>query len=248
MFAVAQTSTTDEGVEINGLIWATRNVDAPGTFAEKPEDPGMFYQWNSKIGWSSSGTAVSTDGSSWNSSWNGNGAETWGTANNICPVGWHVPTYDEFISLAQANQVSITENGQIGRKFTDKTSGSSVFFPIVGYRCWEFTSVVGKGSQSYYWTTTTYDNPNAGLTAYRAQISNTAVFSVPLPGLFATGFNVRCVKNKDINASVNNISSEKGKTIIGYYNILGQKLPEEPASELYIILYNNGTSEKIIIK
>lgn len=35
---------TDEGVEINGLIWATRNVDAPGTFAKNPEDYGMYYQ------------------------------------------------------------------------------------------------------------------------------------------------------------------------------------------------------------
>ena len=46
--AFAQEET---GVEINGVTWATRNVDAPGTFAAKPEDMGMFYQWNSKVSW-----------------------------------------------------------------------------------------------------------------------------------------------------------------------------------------------------
>ena len=33
---------TDAGVVIDGIRWATRNVDAPGTFAENPEDAGMF--------------------------------------------------------------------------------------------------------------------------------------------------------------------------------------------------------------
>ena len=39
------TSTSDEGVEINGIIWATRNVDAPNTFVDKPEDYGNYYLW-----------------------------------------------------------------------------------------------------------------------------------------------------------------------------------------------------------
>ena len=42
----AQTTCPEGGVLINGVCWATRNVDAPGTFAENPEDPGMMYQWN----------------------------------------------------------------------------------------------------------------------------------------------------------------------------------------------------------
>jgi len=37
---------TDAGVIINGIKWATRNVDMPGTFAANPEDAGMFYQWD----------------------------------------------------------------------------------------------------------------------------------------------------------------------------------------------------------
>ena len=60
------------------------------------------------------------------------------------------------------------------------------------------------------------------------------------------GFFVRCVKDKDINTSVNDISSEKEKTVLGYYNILGKKLLQEPESGIYIILYENGKTEKII--
>ena len=36
-------NTFDEGVVISGIRWATRNVDAPGTFAESPESAGGFF-------------------------------------------------------------------------------------------------------------------------------------------------------------------------------------------------------------
>ena len=38
--------TYDEGVLINGVRWATRNVDKSGTFAEKPENAGNYYTWD----------------------------------------------------------------------------------------------------------------------------------------------------------------------------------------------------------
>ena len=36
---------TDESVVINGVRWATSNVDTPGTFAENPESHGGFFTW-----------------------------------------------------------------------------------------------------------------------------------------------------------------------------------------------------------
>ncbi|MDR1809513.1 MAG: hypothetical protein LBR34_03800, partial [Prevotella sp.] len=66
-------TTTDPGVVINGVRWATRNVDAPGTFAATPESAGMFYQWNRSLGWSSSNPLV-----------NSNGGTTW---DNSAPSG-----------------------------------------------------------------------------------------------------------------------------------------------------------------
>ena len=36
------------------------------------------------------------------------------------------------------------------------------------------------------------------------------------------------------------------QNIVGYYNIMGQKLPKEPQSGIYIIMYSNGTAEKVV--
>ena len=39
------TPTTDRGVVIEGIRWATRNIDAPGTFTKNSEDVGGFFNW-----------------------------------------------------------------------------------------------------------------------------------------------------------------------------------------------------------
>ena len=87
---------TDKGVLINGIRWATRNVDAPGTFAETPESPGMFFQWNRRKGWN----AVDRYVEGWDSSVPE--GTKWYAENDPCPEGWRVPTADEFISLIEA--------------------------------------------------------------------------------------------------------------------------------------------------
>ena len=38
-------SAIEEGVVINGIRWATRNVGASGTFADNPESLGEYYTW-----------------------------------------------------------------------------------------------------------------------------------------------------------------------------------------------------------
>ena len=96
---VSDPSTHDYGVLINGIRWATRNVDAPGTFAENPEDPGMFFQWNWFRGWKAIGG--STD-------------ERW--TRNPCPRGWRMPTRSELHSFHNAVQPVVqftTEEGRI---------------------------------------------------------------------------------------------------------------------------------------
>ncbi|MDR1808976.1 MAG: hypothetical protein LBR34_01040, partial [Prevotella sp.] len=72
-FRLQEDEPNTDGVVINGVCWATRNVDAPGTFAETPESAGMFYQWNRSLGWSSSNPLV-----------NSNGGTTW---DNSAPSG-----------------------------------------------------------------------------------------------------------------------------------------------------------------
>ena len=41
-------NTSDTGVVIDGIRWATRNVYTAGTFAEHPESYGGFFNWTSR--------------------------------------------------------------------------------------------------------------------------------------------------------------------------------------------------------
>ena len=160
------TSTSDEGVIINGVKWATRNVGSPGTFADKSEDPGMFYQWNRKIGWSATDPMINSNGSTtWDITFS---KETeWEKINDPSPAGWRVPTSDEIETLSYAEYVDnewvTTENGITGIKFTDKTSGNSIFLPAAGYRLDISNGALeGKGSDGNYWSRTAIDDRDNG--------------------------------------------------------------------------------------
>ncbi|MCL2327775.1 MAG: fibrobacter succinogenes major paralogous domain-containing protein [Bacteroidetes bacterium] len=118
---------TDVGVVINGVTWATRNVDAFGTFTEKPESVGMRYQWNHTKAWNDTDTTKVN----WDDNPNGT---TWEKANDPSPAGWRVPTKEEQESLFDTEKVTnekTTQNGVAGWKFTDKSKGTSLFFPVI---------------------------------------------------------------------------------------------------------------------
>ncbi len=120
--------THDDGVVINGVKWATRNVDAPGTFAATPESPGMFYQWNRKTAWSATGTATGWDNTV-------PSGTKWSKSNDPSPVGWRVPTLTEIQSLFDTEKVRnewTSKNGFSGILFTDMATGNQLFFPAAG--------------------------------------------------------------------------------------------------------------------
>ena len=156
-------SENKNGVLINGVRWATCNVDKPGTFAVKPEDAGMFYQWNRKIGWSATDPMKNSNGSTtWdNSTPTGT---TWEKANDPSPTRYRVPTLEEIESILNTTYVTkewTTLNGINGVKFTDKANGNSIFLPAAGYRSGKF-SLNGRlyyvDSYGYYWSSTVNDN------------------------------------------------------------------------------------------
>lgn len=141
-----------EGVLINGVVWATTNVDAPGTFAANPEDYGMLYQWNRKIGWSATDPITSSPA---DQEWEINDppGNSWDADNIPCPEGWRLPIYEELEKLVDADKVRsewTTRNGVNGREFKDNSSGNTVFFPAVGYR--PEGSPRGEAVMGVYWS------------------------------------------------------------------------------------------------
>ena len=132
--ATATVEITQEGAEwvlIDDIKWATRNVDMPGTFAAKPEDAGMFYQWNRKVGWSATDPMINSDGGT---TWDGSYpfGDTWEKVNDPCPQSWRVPTMDELESLAVSGSQWTTLNGVDGRIFG--SDDAFLFLPAAGYR------------------------------------------------------------------------------------------------------------------
>ena len=173
--ALSETSVT-----INGVKWATRNVDAPNTFTATSVDGGMYYQWNSKIGWVYGGEAanyrlVSTNSSDWDNKWSGNNAYTWEEVNNPCPTGWRVPTSTELQSLENAGSVGTIVNGVNGRKFGN--NNNAIFLPEVGMGHEGYS--YGGG---YYWSSEGY---NLGF--------NETVRIHPSAYRGADAYSVRCV-------------------------------------------------------
>jgi len=188
----ADSLTYDKGVIINGVKWATRNVASPGTFADKPEDAGMYYQWNSKKAWAIDNPTgcllmggrfrnppgwdrlVSED-----SAWvRANKDDDWERANDPSPVGWRVPALAEIQTLFDSEHVDnewTTENGVTGIKFTDKFTGNTLFLRAAGFRAHD-----GKncGEGGYYWSSTSgyetylslyFDNRGGGRNSERSR-------------------------------------------------------------------------------
>ena len=176
------TPTTDPGVVINGVKWATRNLDVGGTFVEKTEDYGALYQWGRKADGHESYTSTTTSMLSntdspnhsnfiitqsgnfdWRSPqndalWNA-GTETAPvkSTNDSSPIGWRVPTDTEIQSLLDASKVTRAwDNTKKGYTFTDIATGKSIFLPAAGYRYSSDGVLVNVGTGGYYWSNTPY--------------------------------------------------------------------------------------------
>ena len=148
-------------VMINGVKWATCNVAAPGFFAAKPEDAGMFYQWNRRKAWPTTG-----DITGWDNSYPT--GYTWEKSNDPSPAGWRVPTLDEIQKLFDTDNVSnewTNENGVNGKKFTDKVTKNTLFLPAAGQRIsyGQDGRLDYVGDYGFYWSSTT---PLSGNHAY----------------------------------------------------------------------------------
>ena len=181
---VTPPETPEKGVVINGVKWATRNVDKPGTFVAKSENAGMLYKWNRKTGWSSTNPITNTNGGT---KWDITEADgdTWEKENDPCPKGWRVPTREELQSLVATGSEWVTRNGIKGRIFGN--DNNAVFFPAVGYRYSSNGTLESVGSEGVYWSAT----PNGSENAYYMTFGNMSARTDYDP--HNNGFSVRCV-------------------------------------------------------
>ncbi|MDR0332230.1 MAG: Ig-like domain-containing protein [Dysgonamonadaceae bacterium] len=137
-----------EGVLINGIRWASSNIDKPSTFAKKPEDFGMYYQWDRRKEWAITGNETEWDSSVPTSA-------VWEKENDPCPAGWRVPTHDELRSLSESGSTWETINGITGRLFG--TAPNEIFLPAAGIR---FSQQIHTppidlvGTNGMYWSST----------------------------------------------------------------------------------------------
>ena len=130
-FRLDPSRTYDEGVIINSVRWATRNVDRPGTFAASPESAGRRFQWGRRQ------ALVDTAGHSGPEDAALRSDTTWTRANDPCPQGWRVPTENELRTLLNAGIQPTDKNGVRGRLFG--TAPNQIFLPASTRSYWSST-------------------------------------------------------------------------------------------------------------
>ena len=169
----------DVGVVINGVRWATRNVDRPGHFAATPESPGMLYQWNRRTAFPTTGEV--TD-------WNRTGATgtSWERQNDPCPPGWRVPTLTEWNSLI-ANSSWTTRYGVSGRLFG--VEPYQIFLPTTTTRYHVDGRLTNVGVQGNYWSATPQSGTANARNLFFGSGNNVSMAAFER----ANGLSVRCV-------------------------------------------------------
>ena len=196
-------SSSLDGVVINGVRWATRNVDAPGTFAASPERAGMFFQWGKRTGWAATGSVTDWDNSRATSPY-------WTHVNDPCPPGWRIPTEQEFISLSEATTgftfdswewhqylIRYSSRHRVENWRNTGVNGlvlgvapNFIFLPAAGERNWRNGTLEFAGILSY-WSSTAYVDPFGSL-----WFTSTNGLGISIGSESSPGKSVRCVADE----------------------------------------------------
>lgn len=182
--------TEGETVVINGITWATANVDVPGTFAASPEDQGLLFQFNRITGYSPEQDIAYGVGGQTSFSWNQSGepGDVWDSSNDPCPDGYRVPTSDEMKTLSDAANVEWVFDGT-GTTFTDKNTKQVMFMPGGVERGFSNGNLAHPEWCSY-WSST----GGSSTLAYRFYAGDS--FVTVNQSMRSSGYFIRCVLDK----------------------------------------------------
>ncbi len=196
--------------QIGDLVWAKANVGEPDMFASSPDDPGLLYQYGSKVGWNRENPEQAPEGMPLGDK---SGPAVWTEENDPCPEGWRVPTREEVESLVGASHESVTfgwvETSQSGflvngavlglensvaKTATKDNMNGGIFLPCSGNR----NKTHGKYQNGHMATMTTATRTNANnWDSYKLTITSDTEYVLPSDNWGWDGTNaalpVRCI-------------------------------------------------------
>lgn len=200
-------------IEVNGVKVAKGNLVANGSNGAqigKPTDVGLYFQFGSLIGWSTTGNATIaikpvgyTGTTAWNNSWAGDPSNkniasgTGDPCKYYLGDTWRLPTKEEFKTImsgvndntvwGSVNKWSWLVSGASGASGALHDSG--LFYPASGYRSGGSGGLGNVGSSGSYWSA----SPDGSTSGYSLYFSS-GIVSPQLAFYRVDGFPVRCVQ------------------------------------------------------
>ena len=199
-------------VSISGKVWMRHNLGSDRTVSPDNNSSnlifGNYYKFGtlSPVADGTTPSAAITDYSSFpvgsSTSWNsGTITNPVKSANDPCDAGFRIPTKLEFEQLLASTIVTRSgtwTSGSLNAKliFTSKINKNAIItLPISGYRSADNGTLIGRGTETYYWTSHYYDTtPSHGRPIANFQITetqNTTEFGAA-SGNF--GEQIRCIR------------------------------------------------------
>ena len=152
---VADPVAVDLGLP-SGTKWADRNIGALN-----PEDTGLYFSWGNTVGHEAGKDYNFED--DYDNTPGSELKEDIDLDHDAARVNlgepWKMPTKEQFKELVDNCESEVTTiNGYLGRCFTSKINGNSIFMPFAGYI--GGTSLDSRGSSGNFWSSSLSSQTN----------------------------------------------------------------------------------------